>query len=331
LEALLKGKSHTWFVTGAAGFIGSNLVETLLRHGQRIVGFDDFSTGKRENLKEVGESVGREAWSHFSLVEGSVEDEAALRSAMKGSDFVLHHAALASVPLSIKDPYATHRVNVGGFLNLLQSARELGVKRVVYASSSAVYGDEPSLPAREEKLGNLLSPYAMSKRVNEHYAQTFERCYGLSCVGLRYFNVFGPYQDPSGAYAAVIPSWMQALLRGETIFINGDGETTRDFCFVRDAVQANLRAALADLSGHSERVFNVAASHKTSLNELFAILSAAVGGEGGRPVYRDFRPGDVRHSFADITRAKKCLGYEPKVSLAQGVAQSLDWYRKHLG
>lgn len=334
MRSLLKGKKYRWLVTGAAGFIGSNLVEALLSEGQEVLGLDDFSTGRRENLKEVELNQAKN-WNNFALIEGSIEDRKLLNDSMVNVDFVLHHAAIASVPYSIENPDAFHCVNVTGFLNVLQAARQQKVRRVVYASSSAVYGDEVAQPAQENKTGFLLSPYALSKKVNEEYAQTFETCYGLSSVGLRYFNVFGPRQDPRGAYAAVIPIWMDSLLMGRQIQIYGDGETTRDFCYVDDVIHANLQAALVDLSGHRNRVFNVAAAQKTSLNELYRLMCeilvrAKANTSTNPPQYRDFRSGDVRHSMADIRLAQSHLGFSSGVTLRDGIESYLKWCQKQI-
>lgn len=333
-DDLLEGKQHSWLVTGVAGFIGSNLLEALLQTGQRVVGLDNFATGFQHNLEDVASSVGPEAWERFSLVRGDVADLEVCRRAAQGVDYVLHQAALGSVPLSFEQPLLTHESNVTGFVNVLHAARESGVRRVVYAASSATYGDHQELPLVEERIGNQLSPYALSKYVDELYADVFARCYELSSVGLRYFNVFGRRQDADGAYAAVIPQWIGALLRGAPVYVNGDGESTRDFCFVDNVVQANLRAALApDLHGH--RVYNVAVGARVSLNELFALLRNSLARRrpalaGVRPVYRAFRLGDVRHSQASIARAQRELGYEPSHDIAEGLEVAMDWYVAHL-
>jgi UDP-N-acetylglucosamine 4-epimerase len=333
-QDLLPGEQHTWLVTGVAGFIGSNLLEALLEAGQHVVGLDNFATGHERNLTDVAASVGPEAWERFRLVRGDVADLEVCRRAVQGADYVLHQAALGSVPLSLEQPLLTHQSNVTGFLNVLQAARECGVRRVVYAASSATYGDHQELPLVEERIGNQLSPYALSKYANELYADVFARCYDLSSVGLRYFNVFGKRQDPEGAYAAVIPQWIAALLRGAPVYVNGDGENTRDFCFVDNVVQANLRAALADgLRGH--RVYNVAVGARLSLNQLFAFLRDSLARRRPalaevRPVYREFRAGDVRHSQASIDRARQELGYEPSHGVAEGLEVAMDWYIAHL-
>ena len=319
----------TWLVTGAAGFIGSHLVETLLARGDSVVGLDNFATGHRANLDEVEQAVGAQAWRRHRFIEASIADPEACRAACRGVDIVLHHAALGSVPRSIADPIATHQTNVDGFVNILLAARDAEVQRFVYASSSSAYGDDPGLPKVEERTGAPLSPYAASKQANELYADVFARCYGIQTVGLRYFNVFGPRQDPEGAYAAVIPRWIAALLTGAPVEVNGDGETSRDFCYVANVVQANLLAALTDDERAVNQVYNVAVGESTSLNRLLEILGELLGVEA-RPVHRPFRPGDVRHSLADISRARELLGYEPTHSLARGLRESLSWYVERL-
>jgi UDP-N-acetylglucosamine/UDP-N-acetylgalactosamine 4-epimerase len=320
-----------WLVTGAAGFIGSNLVEKLLSMKQQVVGLDNFSTGYRHNLEDTRQCVGEEAWSRFTFVEGDVLDLDACRAACHGADYVLHQAALGSVPRSLEDPIATNASNVTGHLNMLVASRDAGVKRFVYAASSSTYGDHPGLPKVEDQIGKPLSPYAVTKYVNEIYADVFERCYGLESIGLRYFNVFGRRQDPNGAYAAVIPLWIGTLLRGEQCVINGDGETSRDFCYIDNVVQINLLAATEDLP--ADRVFNVAVGDRTTLNDLYAALRdglckyrpdiAAL-----QPNYRDFRPGDVRHSQANVDRARVQLGYAPSHTLREGLNEALPWYAR---
>ena len=327
----LAGNELTWLVTGSAGFIGSHLVETLLGLGQRVVGLDNFSTGYRENLRQVERAVGSDAWKRHRFIEGSIVDPDTCREACRDVDIVLHQAALGSVPRSISDPLATHSANITGFLNMLIAARDARAQRFVYASSSSVYGDHEALPKVEGVVGRPLSPYAVTKCANELYAEVFGRCYGLKTIGLRYFNVFGARQDPEGAYAAVIPRWVRAMLLDEAVEINGDGETTRDFCFVANAVQANLLAALADDPQALNRVYNVAVGESTSLNQLFEILRSLLGTERAslravRPVYRPFRKGDVRHSLADIAAAQHLLGYEPTHTVSSGLREALSWY-----
>ncbi len=324
LADLLGGRTLNWVVTGSAGFIGSHLLEALLRLEQRVVSVDNFSTGKRDNLREVEQAVGAEAWRRHRFIEGSIADAAVCQAACRGADLVLHEAALGSVPRSIADPLATHQANVNGFVNMLVAARDAQA-RFVYASSSSTYGDHPALPKVEDVIGGALSPYAVSKHTNELYAGVFARCYGMETAGMRYFNVFGPRQDPEGAYAAVIPRWIRALLVGDPVEIHGDGETTRDFCYVANVVQANLRAALTDNPAALSQVYNIAVGHSTSLNQLFALLRELLGGHSS-PVHRAFRDGDVRHSLADIGRARELLGYEPTHTLESGLREALSWY-----
>lgn len=326
----LTAQRDRWLVTGCAGFIGSNLVETLLSLGQEVVGLDNLSTGFARNLEEVARIVGPQAWSRFTFIHGDVRNADDCARAVHGVRFVLHQAALGSVPRSIAEPVASHASNVDGFVKILDAARRAGVERFVYASSSSVYGDNPALPKVEDRIGRALSPYAATKLVDEIYADVFARTYGLSCAGLRYFNVFGPRQDPDGAYAAVIPKWIASLLRGDAVIINGDGQTSRDFCFVDNAVQANLLAATAPLATPHE-AFNVAVGERTTLNELFGALVEIVAQHeprvaGARPVHRDFRPGDVRHSLADISKARTLLGYSPTHRILDGLRAAMPWY-----
>lgn len=329
VQARVREGTGTWLVTGAAGFIGSNLVEALLGLGQRVVGLDNFATGYQRNLDEVQRLVGAEAWSRFRFMRADIRELADCRVACSGVRHVLHQAALGSVPRSIEDPLATHAANATGFLNMLAAARDEGVGSFTYAASSSTYGDEPSLPKVEDVIGRPLSPYAVTKLLDELYAEVFARCYGFKAIGLRYFNVFGRRQDPQGAYAAVIPQWIATMIRDEDVLINGDGETTRDFCHVANAVQANLLAALA-ADEHRDRVYNIAVGQRTSLNRLFEALVAQLAAEGVRyeraPVYRDFRAGDVRHSLADISRAGSRLGYEPTHTLPEGLREAMPWY-----
>ena len=331
LEKALKASPGSWLVTGVAGFIGSNLLEKLLSLGQTVVGLDNLSTGYEANLEAVRETVGEDAWDGFRMIDGDICDLETCQAAAAGADYVLHQAALGSVPRSMADPIATHENNVNGFLNMLVAARDAGVKRFVYASSSSVYGDHPQLPKVEADIGNPLSPYAATKVFNEVYAEVFARCYGLETIGLRYFNVFGRRQDPEGMYAAVIPLWFKALLRGEPVYINGDGETTRDFCYVDNAVQANLLAALADKPEALNRAYNVAYGERNTLNHLYELIGKEVSlraadAEIGAPIYRDFRPGDIRHSLADISQARALLGYAPEFDLQTGLVAAADYY-----
>ena len=330
LQTRLPTEPRTWLVTGVAGFIGSNLLETLLKLNQRVVGLDNFATGHQCNLDEVQTLVTAAQWANFSFIKGDIREQADCQKACHGVDYVLHQAALGSVPRSLEDPVTTNSANITGFLNMLVAARDAKVKSFTYAASSSTYGDHPALPKVEDAIGKPLSPYAVTKYVNELYAEVFARCYGFNTVGLRYFNVFGPRQDPNGAYAAVIPKWTAALLQGDTVYINGDGETSRDFCFVANAVQANLLAATAENPEARNQVYNVAVGDRTTLNILFALLRDNLAAHGvsasTQPVYRDFRAGDVRHSQADIGKAQRLLGYAPTHRLAEGVAEAMPWY-----
>jgi UDP-N-acetylglucosamine/UDP-N-acetylgalactosamine 4-epimerase len=330
LQARLATDPHTWLVTGVAGFIGSNLLETLLKLDQRVVGLDNFATGHQRNLDEVKTLVSPAQWGNFKFIEGDIRNLADCQAACGGVEYVLHQAALGSVPRSLEDPIITNSANITGFLNMLVAARDAKVKSFTYAASSSTYGDHPGLPKVEETIGKPLSPYAVTKYVNELYADVFARCYGFDSIGLRYFNVFGPRQDPNGAYAAVIPKWTAALLAGETVYINGDGETSRDFCYVANAVQANLLAATAESAAVRNQVYNVAVSDRTTLNTLFALLRDNLARYGVpanvKPAYRDFRAGDVRHSQADIGKAQRLLGYAPTHRIGQGVQEALGWY-----
>jgi UDP-N-acetylglucosamine 4-epimerase len=330
----LRQHSYHWLVTGAAGFIGSNLVEALLKLNQRVTGLDNFATGHQRNLDQVRELVGESAWSNFNFVQGDIclPDDCA--RACQGVDFVLHQAALGSVPRSIANPQLTNETNITGFLNMLVAARDAKVRRFVYAASSSTYGDHPGLPKVEDRIGKPLSPYAVTKYVNELYADVFGRTYGMESVGLRYFNVFGPRQDPNGAYAAVIPKWVMALIRNEELRINGDGETSRDFCYVDNVVQANLLAAMADGEA-ANQVYNVALNDRTSLNQLHAQMCTLLVDRfphlsAHKPTYVDFRAGDVRHSQADISKAAALLGYAPTHRIGDGLKQAMDWYVDNL-
>jgi len=331
LQAHLPNEPRTWLVTGVAGFIGSNLLETLLKLNQHVVGLDNFATGHQRNLDEVQALVTAAQWANFSFVKGDIRELADCQKACQGVDHVLHQAALGSVPRSLEDPITTNSANITGFLNMLVAAREVKVKSFTYAASSSTYGDHPALPKVEDAIGKPLSPYAVTKYVNELYAEVFARSYGFNTVGLRYFNVFGPRQDPNGAYAAVIPKWTAALLQGDAVYINGDGETSRDFCFVANAVQANLLAATTASPEATNQVYNVAVGDRTTLNILFTLLRDNLAGSGVispnvQPVYRDFRAGDVRHSQADIGKAQRLLGYAPMHRLAKGMAEAVPWY-----
>jgi UDP-N-acetylglucosamine 4-epimerase len=329
IQTQLRQTPKTWLVTGVAGFIGSNLLETLLKLNQHVLGMDNFVTGHQRNLDEVQALVTPEQWACFQFLPGDIRQLDDCQAACRGVDHVLHQAALGSVPRSLSDPIATNETNISGFLNMLVAARDAQVKSFTYAASSSTYGDHPVLPKVEANIGNPLSPYAVTKYVNELYASVFARSYGFKTIGLRYFNVFGPRQDPDGAYAAVIPKWTAALIQGEQVFINGNGETSRDFCFVANAVQANMLAACS-IDNAKDQVYNVSVGDRTTLNELFAALRDALIIQGvdpaTQPSFREFRAGDVRHSQADIAKAQLMLGYTPAYRLAEGIAQSVLWY-----
>lgn len=334
LSERLAAQPARWLVTGVAGFIGSNLLECLLRLGQTVVGLDNFLTGHQKNLDMVRDLVGGDAWQRFTFIEGDIRCLDTCRTACADVRHVLHEAALGSVPRSIDDPLLSDSCNITGFLNMLVAARDAGAQSFVYAASSSTYGDAPELPKKEDNIGSPLSPYAVTKYVNELYADVFHRCYGFSSIGLRYFNVFGQRQDPYGAYAAVIPQWFASLLEGETVYVNGDGETSRDFCYIDNVVQANLLASLAPDQARN-KVYNVAFGQRTTLNELFALIREEVvrhkpEAASAAPVHRDFRAGDVRHSLASIDRARSLLGYDPQFDVRQGLRLAGDWYAANL-
>ncbi|MFZ4711091.1 MAG: SDR family oxidoreductase [Zwartia sp.] len=329
VQAQLRAAPRSWLVTGCAGFIGSNLIEALLKLDQRVVGLDNFATGYQHNLDEVRASVSAQQWSNFRFIQGDIREAATCALAVAGAEFVLHQAALGSVPRSLADPITTNDVNISGFLNMLVAARDAKAQSFVYAASSSTYGDHPALPKVEDQIGKPLSPYAVTKYVNELYADVFARAYDFKAIGLRYFNVFGKRQDPEGAYAAVIPKWIAAMLGGELVSVNGDGETSRDFCFVDNAVQANILAAMAGDEG-TNQVYNVAVNARTSLNVLHQHLVSTLAENNVSytlaPSYRDFRAGDVRHSQADISKAQRLLGYQPTHTLIQGLQAAMPWY-----
>ena len=329
LRKELPAQPKVWLITGVAGFIGSNLLETLLKLDQKVVGLDNFATGHQRNLDEVRSLVSEKQWSNFKLIQGDIRNLDDCNNACAGVDYVLHQAALGSVPRSINDPITSNATNIDGFLNMLIAARDAKVQSFTYAASSSTYGDHPGLPKVEDTIGKPLSPYAVTKYVNELYADVFSRCYGFSTIGLRYFNVFGRRQDPNGAYAAVIPKWTSSMIQGDDVYINGDGETSRDFCYIENTVQANLLAATAGLDARNQ-VYNIAVGGRTSLNQLFFALRDGLAENGvsyhREPVYRDFREGDVRHSLADISKAAKLLGYAPKYDVSAGVALAMPWY-----
>ena len=351
-EALLQTQ-HTWLITGVAGFIGSNLLEALLKLNQRVVGLDNFATGHQRNLDEVQSLVTPEQWANFNFIQGDIRNLDDCHMAMSyrhfresenpaihesiSVDFVLHQAALGSVPRSIENPINTNETNISGFLNMLVAARDAKVKRFVYAASSSTYGDHPGLPKVEDRIGKPLSPYAVTKYVNELYADVFARTYGLPSIGLRYFNVFGKRQDPNGDYAAVIPKWIASLIKNEPVYINGDGETSRDFCYIENVIQINLFAATAEKSDAANQVYNVAVGDRTTLNQLYENLRVNLVEQfphlaDAKPIHRDFRSGDVRHSLADISKAKGLLGYAPQYRVGEGLKEAMAWYiNQHVG
>lgn len=327
----LKTSARTWLITGVAGFIGSHLLEMLLQLDQKVIGLDNFSTGYQHNLDSVQTLVSREQWQRFTMMQGDICDPAILMTAMQGVDYILHQAALGSVPRSIADPWHSHESNVNGFLQMLIAAQHHQPRRVVYAASSSTYGDHPSLPKIEDTIGKPLSPYAVTKYVNELYADVFAKTYGVNSIGLRYFNVFGPRQDPEGAYAAVIPAWFASLINQTPVYINGDGDTSRDFCYVKNVVQANILAAVTQDPAAINQVYNVAVGERTSLNTLFTLIQAEVAKTypdrlEATVQYRDFRAGDVQHSLADIDKAQSLLGYQPLYNVCQGLVEAAPWY-----
>lgn len=331
LLAQLPTAPKTWLITGVAGFIGSNLLERLLKLEQNVVGLDNFATGHRHNLQQIQDAVTPQQWTRFNFIEGDIRTLDDCRAACDSVDYVLHQAALGSVPRSLEDPITTNTANIDGFLNMLVAARDAQVTRFVYAASSSTYGDHPGLPKVEAVIGKPLSPYAVTKLVNEQYADVFARAYGFKTIGLRYFNIFGAHQDPEGAYAAVVPKWTSAMIHNEPVYINGDGETSRDFCYIANTVQANLLAATAQHPDAANQVYNVAVGDRTTLNDLFEAIRVVLEPrfphlKGFKPSYRDFRAGDVRHSLADISKARTLLGYEPSHRILEGLVEAMDWY-----
>ena len=327
----LNNEPAIWLITGVAGFIGSNLLETLLKNNQKVVGLDNFSTGHQHNFDQVQALVTENQWNNFNFINGDIRDLDTCNKACQGVDYVLHQAALGSVPRSIEDPITTNENNLTGYLNMLVAARDAKVKRMVYAASSSTYGDHPDLPKVEDKIGNPLSPYAVTKVVNELYAQVFARTYDFKVIGLRYFNIFGQRQDPEGAYAAVIPKWVASMIANEPVYINGDGETSRDFCYIDNTVQANILAATTANPDAVDQVYNVAVGDRTTLNDLFEAIRSGLVDQfphltDFKATYRDFRAGDVRHSLADISKAEKLLGYKPTHRIGEGMNVALDWY-----
>lgn len=334
IQEQLKSDPKKWLITGVAGFIGSNLLETLLKLDQTVIGLDNFVTGYQHNLDEVQGEVTEAQWQRFTMIKGDIRELEDCKKAVKGVDYVLHQAALGSVPRSIEDPINTNETNLSGFLNMLVAARDEKVESFTYAASSSTYGDHPALPKVEENIGKPLSPYAVTKVVNELYADVFAKTYDLKAIGLRYFNIFGKRQDPNGAYAAVIPKWVASLLNGEPVYINGDGETSRDFCYIKNAIQANILSATAQDDAKNE-VYNVAVGGRTTLNELFYVIRDGLAEANPKlkqiePNYRDFRVGDVRHSQADMAKAKNRLGYSSTHDIGRGLGEALVWYRKQL-
>jgi UDP-N-acetylglucosamine/UDP-N-acetylgalactosamine 4-epimerase len=335
LQRRLKDNQNTWLVTGVAGFIGSNLLERLLILDQKVVGLDNFDTGYQHNIDQAiadaNYATNKNLSSNFKFINGDIRELSDCKESCSGVDYVLHQAALGSVPRSLQDPINTNRANIDGFLNMLVASREAKVKRFVYAASSSTYGDHPDLPKVEDKIGNPLSPYAVTKLVNELYASVFAKNYNFKTIGLRYFNIFGKRQDPNGAYAAVIPKWVAAILNKEGVYINGDGKTSRDFCYIDNTVQMNLLAATTDNSEATDQIYNVALNERTDLNKLYQMIEERLtqrtqGLEKKEPVYKDFRAGDVRHSQANIDKAQALLGYQPKYSISKGLDEALDWY-----
>lgn len=331
ISSIFDKKSYVWLITGVAGFIGSNIAEKLLQNNQKVIGIDNFSTGSKENIEDlISQLNSKHEKDLFTFIEGDITRLEVCQELCKGIDFVLHQAALGSIPRSIKNPMNTHNANINGFLNMLVSANENKVKRFIYASSSSVYGDHKDLPKREDVIGRQLNPYAITKYVNELYASNFSEIYGLPTIGLRYFNVFGKRQDPMGQYAAVIPKWISSFIDEQDIYINGDGKTSRDFCYVENAVQINILAALCKKEAALNQVYNVAYNDRTTLNELYEMIfqeiSRKVKLTYQHPEYKDFRAGDIRHSEADITKAQDFMGYDPEYSVKDGLAETIDWY-----
>jgi UDP-N-acetylglucosamine 4-epimerase len=334
LQTRLQSEPETWLITGVAGFIGSNLLETLLKLNQRVVGLDNFATGHQRNLDEVQTLVSTTQWANFHFINGDICNLTDCQKAVTGVDYVLHQAALGSVPRSVADPITTNATNISGFLNMLVAARDAKVKRFVYAASSSTYGDHPALPKVEDSIGKPLSPYAVTKYVNELYSDVFGKTYGVQSIGLRYFNVFGPRQDPNGAYAAVIPKWIANMIKGNPIYINGDGETSRDFCYIANVIQANLLAATSETVEALNQIYNIALGERTTLNGLFALISKNLTSHGvdtdSAPRYSEFRTGDVRHSLADISKAKILLKYKPTHRIDEGIETAMKWYLNHI-
>jgi len=335
LLEIFKTQRKTWLVTGNAGFIGSNLTEFLLNRNQKVVGLDNFSTGHQYNIDDVLSSVSKENAKNFTFLEGDIANFDICTKACEGVDIVLHQAALGSVPRSIANPITSNRSNITGFLNMLTAAKDAGIKRFVYASSSSVYGDSKELPKVEERTGNLLSPYAAMKMTNELYAGVFQKTYGMETIGLRYFNVFGRRQDPDGAYAAVIPKWIGSLLTGEDVYINGDGETSRDFTYIDNVIQMNLLAGITENTEAFGEAFNVAVGGRNTLNELYALINKELNTHIAsftktEAIYRDFRVGDIRHSNANISKAENFVDYAPTHDIYKGMEEAIEWYIENI-
>ncbi len=339
IQQYLFENQRTWLVTGVAGFIGSNLLEKLLMLNQKVIGVDNFITGFKSNIKEAikdaENELGRSLNKNFSFIDGDITDLETCDKACDGVDYILHQAALGSVPRSINDPISSSHVNVRGFLNIIEASKKAEVKRLVYASSSSVYGDNPNLPKIEDSIGNPLSPYALTKLINELYAKVYLNNYNFESIGLRYFNIFGKRQDPMGSYAAVIPKWAYKIIKNQKVFINGDGKTSRDFCYVENAVQMNILAATSNNKEAVNQVYNVALNDRTSLYELYnmieeRLINKDLGLTKKPPIYRDFREGDVRHSEANISKSKELLGYSPKYNISKGLDAYLDWFVKDI-
>lgn len=335
LQEYLIDNQSTWLVTGVAGFIGSNLLEKLLILNQKVVGLDNLDTGHQHNIdqaiQDANNITGKDLGNNFKFINGDIRQLDDCKQACNGVDYVLHQAALGSVPRSIKDPISTNRANIDGFLNMLVAGKDANVKRFVYAASSSTYGDHPDLPKVEDKIGNPLSPYAVTKLANELYAGVFAKTYNFKTIGLRYFNIFGKRQDPNGAYAAVIPKWVAAILNKEDVYINGDGQTSRDFCYIDNTVQMNLLAATTDDDEATDQIYNVALNDRTSLNKLYLMIEEGLiqktqGLQKKEPIYKDYRAGDVRHSQADISKAQALLDYQPRYKISQGIDETMDWY-----
>lgn len=341
ISSYLKKNQHTWLITGVAGFIGSNLLEALLKLNQKVVGFDNFDTGYQHNINEAIsdaaislKSTQAEVSKNFKFINGDIRILNDCINACKKIEYVLHHAAIGSVPRSIQDPIYTNKANIDGFLNMLVSANEAKVKMFVYAASSSTYGDSKELPKIEDRIGKPISPYAVTKLVNELYADVFNSVYGFNSIGLRYFNIFGKRQDPNGAYAAVIPQWINRILNNQSIYINGNGKNSRDFCYVENVIQINILSALSENKNSHNEVYNVAFNDRTSLNRLHDLINSELlkklpNLDSNKPIYREPRAGDIMHSLADISKAEKMLNYKPEYNIEHGLNLTIDWFIKN--